>query len=114
VIVVYSVPLCGACDQLKAYIHLMGMTPEVEDLRAVQTDGATLTDMRLAGLHGEDDRAQAPILRVGDDFWPYRVLFDQDGRLNKEVVDKALMNSTKWTDHFSAEELEEIKGLELY
>lgn len=85
---VFSVPLCGGCERLKEYVRGPGMTPEIDNLKEI--GGAEITDMRLDGLHAEEDRIQAPVLQVGDHFWRFEDLFRGVGELDTEAVDRAL------------------------
>lgn len=85
---VFSVPLCGGCEQLKEYVRGLGMTPEIDNLKEI--GAAEITDMRLDGLHGLEDRIQAPILQVGHHFWRFEDLFRGVGELDTEAVDRAL------------------------
>lgn len=73
---------------MKEYVRGLGMTPEIANLKEI--GAAEITDMRMDGLHAEEDRIQAPVLQVGSHFWRFEDLFRGVGELDTAAVDRAL------------------------
>lgn len=72
-IIVYSKPMCGACDLLKSFLR-----KEMVDFEEV--DGSTaagLTRMRVEGIFP----AYYPVLQVDDRIYEYGALFGEHGEL---------------------------------
>lgn len=73
---------------MKEYVAGLGI--EFEGLDLGDIGASEITDMRMNGLHAEEDRIQAPVLQVGDHFWRFEDLFRGVGELDTDAVDRAL------------------------
>lgn len=80
-IVVYTMPLCGGCEALKAFLREL----EVEFTERPLMDAGSITELRMAGCHDKIEDLMAPILQVGDRVMRYDDLFI-DGELDKNGV----------------------------
>lgn len=83
---VYSMPLCGGCEQLKTFLKAIDVDFEERRL----TDGESITDLRMAGCYDPITDLQAPILQVGERVFKYDTLFGDGGVLDPEAVKAAL------------------------
>lgn len=67
-IVVYTLPCCPNCQDLKEKLKLSGKSYVERDM----SDPASITEMRVNGYFG----IEAPVARVGDDFFTYEEALD--------------------------------------
>lgn len=84
-IVVYTMPRCGGCEALKAFLRDQGVAFAERKLM----DAASITDLRMAGCHDKIEELMAPILQIGDRVMRYDDLF-VGGELDKNGVMEAL------------------------
>ncbi|QSZ66875.1 glutaredoxin family protein [Methanofollis aquaemaris] len=75
---VYTLEFCPNCDLLKAYLAEKGYPYEEQDMSSAES----LTEMRVNGVFVNE----APVLRLGDDFYTSSDLFE-DGHVRGELVD---------------------------
>lgn len=76
--IVYTLEFCPNCELLKACLTAKGLSYEEQDMSTAEN----LTELRVNGVFVNE----APVLRLGDDFYTSADLF-AGGRVLEDVID---------------------------
>jgi glutaredoxin len=76
-VVVYGLEVCPNCEELKKFLKLSSVLYKEKDMATAEG----LTEITIGGVFTRE----APVLRVGEKFYPSKMLFKQ-GKLDTEFI----------------------------